>query len=1301
MKPTLPQKILSVNLENPTVTKIDNLSFFELPQPGQQQETLTTDTDISSENDELSYTATATLLGKEKTPLQGLIMNDTVHMAIGVFNKEQISIDEVFDGLNEIAGSYMQFKQARITIDEKSGMFLFSGFLTLDGPVLSTFKEFLKLDYMPYVEAIIDPDKQDISKKIILDNVSFATASSFYKDINPAITLSEGGLILLVEKNEETKSWQVTPIVKGVFTFNNIAKNPVRMAGEITYSKGTLQVKASTPKVENVFGIENLALDNFKASFQLGNTKSLSITADLVTPSQSYQFKGAIESDFMCLTAKVKNAFTFNDLTNIFKTKANYSAPDNKVSFENVSLTIASADGKIGAEEVKRGIQVTADITVNNHKCKANAMITKEDILFTGAITDTVSIGDVHFIKPEMELIYAGASSKKKSGLQIKGEIKYESLTLKAGLSYKKISDGWNAVVYADVANPTFSISDILPNTKNTAVDTIKFSKATFVYAQKACKIDELPDEDIKAGFQLKAMVKEFTPIQTLLRDNKNLNMKLELLLSKTNKSLHISMPEDTRLQLGEQVVCKPFKIGVLIDPTPKLSLSFPVSIKPTPQDTALDLDFTLKVGAIDASASATMLGYWKHPFGVKGIQIGPELATEIGINYVQFASTGTPSSLGIAGGLQLGDIKGKMALKGSSAGKDQILYGEVETLSPENLAKFASEITGQQIPLNSVPPFFELQQLKIYCAPLGGSIGNIIYEPGFSFVCNMVLFKKKINLQALVNSDGMQLAGHVDEFKLGPLELKGAVGKDAKVDVKLTTEQQSIFFDGRIQLCNDIMAAAYLDIKKDKAEFFFDYQFFDLLKYKVKGKSLGSLNKLEELDFELTAQFENDICQYLKTEMVKKIKEVQEHSNQSLEAIKKDLDKAQKEYETEFQRRKKLKDNAEKDAEALKKTLTEALQNAQATLKKESAKAEQNLADAKAAYDKVLTDANTILQSTKATYDKAWVDANNVLNEARRVYYAALNDAENTLKSAKASYDSKSDYLRNKLNAAQQDVDGIDNEIRHYQNLRNSYGVLNPKRHFNNAQIAACDVKKVAANAALGAARTALNLLDKTTEAATYFAANTAFEAARTGFNQGVLRKAEIAYQELEKGVSSFEPYKKAEAALEAIKSGNQRQLWQAAEDSYKMALQVGQLAVKKATEELNQIELTEVVKAFREASAFLAEIEKSVLSVNVSVAQAALSMAQSGVNVTAAVSTFVAKNAGAVINIKKADLYVKLSELKQGKGFRCSMLLDAFGKENIQWDLILDVDVEAAKKFTMSMYDNLMKEAEKVLPV
>jgi hypothetical protein len=338
------------------------------------------------------------------------------------------------------------------------------------------------------------------------------------------------------------------------------------------------------------------------------------------------------------------------------------------------------------------------------------------------------------------------------------------------------------------------------------------------------------------------------------------------------------------------------------------------------------------------------------------------------------------------------------------------------------------------------------------------------------------------------------------------------------------------------------------------------------------------------------------------------------------------------------------------------------------------------------------------LLQSTRADYDKAWRDANNALGEARRVYYAAIDEAKAALNNAKNAYDNSSAYLRNKLNSAQYDVDQIDGECRHYYNLYAGCSAINPKQALYYGQYTACKIKKVAADTALDAARTALGWVDKTVEATTYFAANEALEKARYGGNAVILRNAEIAYEKLQKGVESFEPYAKAEAAFNAIKSGNQYELWQAAETQYKETLRLARVAVDKSREELDKADLTDVIKKFREADAYLYEIGNSTFSVSVSVAQAALSVAQSGVNVAASVSTFAAQNAGALVNIKKADLYTKLSELKKGKGFKCSMELDALGKNDIKWVFELDIDVDGYKKLATDMFDKLMDEAESI---
>jgi len=326
------------------------------------------------------------------------------------------------------------------------------------------------------------------------------------------------------------------------------------------------------------------------------------------------------------------------------------------------------------------------------------------------------------------------------------------------------------------------------------------------------------------------------------------------------------------------------------------------MTYKPSKKDEPLKFYPLLNMNVTGMEGSVTMLGSWKNAFGYKGVVV-ENVALELGITYATVLITG-PSSFGFTGVIKLGDVVAAMAIKISTGGKgEQIFWGNVEELTPINLAKFYADLYAveidekkkeaekkalQQKALNALPDSLAINKLELYIAPKGGSIGKIIFEPGFGFECNMVIFDKKVKVKAKINDDGIIVKGEIDGFKIGFLEVKGKVGKNLLLDLELTKEKQSFLFDGCIILFNDIKAAAYIKINKEQIYFDFDMQFTELLTFKVEGKSIGDSKNPETLDFELRAKLENKIFDYLKDEMPKLLEEQKKRSIESINSAQK-----------------------------------------------------------------------------------------------------------------------------------------------------------------------------------------------------------------------------------------------------------------------------------------------------------------------------------------------------------------------------------------------------------------------------
>jgi len=105
--------------------------------------------------------------------------------------------------------------------------------------------------------------------------------------------------------------------------------------------------------------------------------------------------------------------------------------------------------------------------------------------------------------------------------------------------------------------------------------------------------------------------------------------------------------------------------------------------------------------------------------------------------------------------------------------------------------------------------------------------------------------------------------------------------------------------------------------------------------------------------------------------------------------------------------------------------------------------------------------------------------------------------------------------------------------------------------------------------------------------------------------------------------------------------------------------------------------------------------------VAISVSSAQIALNTAKGGITGVTNAAIDLAKKSGNLINIKEAKLFIKLSELKKGKGFECSMLMDVFEEKNVRWDFQLDIDIAGARKFKENLFQNILNEAKKLLPI
>lgn len=1297
----IPSKILSLKLDKPVRFIIDEKAFFEEKKTKAAarkglSRSMSQGAESSPETstEENSYSATTTAFGLKNTPVVGVVTAKGDNMAFLDLSKKTINLSQLIDQLPPEIGDLFVFDEAKIALDEQKKMISFNGILRMEGPVLGAFKKFFKMETGPSINASIDAEGQDLSTKIRPSNISFTCSYSYFLQLTPDLTLSEAVFQLQLEKDKDTQKWTVTPSAKGVLTFANLAKTPVKMSADILYNTDGLTVTASVAKAESIFNIDKLDLEGLKVKFQSGEATSLDLSASFKSGKRTFDFAGKVTSGFVGLTASA-TAFTSEDLNDLFRTLSGNALglPDYQVDFEEVTVAIASAKGKVNGKSLERGVQLGCKLTVHEHECEAKAMISTDYVSFDGTVKK-VEIGPVKLKEATLRMQFATAASKKATEFAILGKMTVKTLDLNAKVAYEKEGSDWNVVVYAGLEANSFGLSTLFPETKGTFPDSFRFSKAAIIYSKKDSDTKD-PDFNfkVKSGLQLTGTLEEVPAISSLTR-SKSLGMQLTALLGKTT-SIGIDMPASSALSLGPSVTCDPFSLVVQLTPKPELDMIFGMNVKVAKQDQPLHFDFKLGVGIEGATGSGTMKGYWKNPFGLTGFQVGPELALQADIIYAQFFSTGTPSGFGFAGGIRLGDVIGKMALSISADPSHNILYGEVENLSPSNLVKFASDISRLNLPADAVPDFFNLKQLKLYCAPVGGSIGTITYPQGFSFACNLVLFGKSINMFAAVNDSGVSAKGSIEAFEVGPLQLKGANGQNAQVALDLTTDKQAILIDGAIDFMG-FYTGLFLDVSKDGAAFKFEQKFANVLSYMVAGKSTGSFSQPSRMDFELTAVLDNNITDFLRTTVVQKINDAISAVDKSISDLQADLTRKEIAYKKEF--------------EPANRALIQAQADADAYLKK----CQKDVRDEKAKWEKTITDAQTAVTDARNTYNNALNDAKNALTNAENAYNAALTaaqndvsrtqrDYENTMSSAQRdvekarnAYNSTFGSVQNALNSAQASVNSIQNDINAENRKWDNYSGWEKAYRWvdHGAIIAGLETAKATANVGLEIAKAAVNAFARSSEAIAFGAANAALEVAKKGVSFVAFESAKAALIAVQTG-AKYTAFEGARQAINIVQNGSEFLAWQTAQKALDLTRSAGHTSLDAAALALGEIANSAAYIALEVAKVAVEAVKEGTAAVTYEQAKVYLEGARLGSKAVLELSKFIALHAGDIIDVKHIDFYAKLSDIKNGKLFKSNIKILVF---NQPYNWSIDFNVSNVTGFIDNLFQAALAEAKKI---
>jgi hypothetical protein len=1154
-----------------------------------------------------------------------------------------------------------------VTIQLSGNTVSFSGDLKMDGP-LAVFKNYINTNDSITVTASFSTTSKDISKKIDPVSATFKATIVYFKQVFRGVSLTQA--IFQVQILPNGSSWAISPAFTGEFDVDNLTdKDSGKMNFTLIYAGGSLQLTAAALNLTGVFGVDNLTLDTITVTGALGSEDSLSIKAKLIAGGDTFSFDGDVSKDSIGILASA-DKFTLDQLTNIFNQSfaTSLKLPEFDVTFKNTSISLASADMKIGTTDVQEGFTIITEVTAQGHTIDATAQISSGGVSFDGTL-DNVDFGPVHIKKTTLDFQIYKKSLQKPTKFELSGEAVIKGLTLNCGVYFEKNISTWVTVLYANIEASTFGMANIIPAFKNTFVNDLQFSKVGFIYASADTTTqNEGTSFAVKEGLQLIGVLEEI-PVLSELTKSKQIGLVLSAHFG-TTTDISIAIP-DTRIDLGHSVTTDPLKIQIDITPDPAIVLIFGMDVTIPKQATPLHFDLALSLSLLEANGSVTMKGYWNDPFGIDGVKIGPAVALQIGIIYEQFVSTGIPSEFGIAGGLDIGDTVIDMAVNISENPSEEILSGKLAKLDPTQLLDFAAKIMGFTIP--NIPDFFEIKDLEIYIAPTGGTIGTITYKPGFSFAGDLVLFGKEISLYTRISDSGIEGAGHIDKISFGPLKITGEKGQDAVVDLELTADKQSLLIDGAFTFLG-LEEGLYVDISNQGLAFKFEQNFFDKLTFEVNGKSKGSLDKPSTLDFDLSGKMDNDINSYLKNQVVAKINDVLNATSADIAAAQAKVNKAEKAYQKVYGPAEAALTKAQAAADKLLDKLTGALNAAKAKYAKDLGVAQKAVDKAKGVYDSALTKAQNAVKAAERKYDNGISSAQSALNKAQKKYNDGINSAQSAVNKAEKKYNNSIGSAERAVDSASRKVDELKKDHYHWGTTLIAYGV---------------------AKGVLAAAKAFLEGIKYGADYTAFETAKGALKAAKTGVNFAAFNTAKAALQAAKTGVN-FAAFNTAKAALEAVKKGGDYTVWQTALKSLSAVKKAGEAAVAIADAAVNNIGKSAAYVALAAAKEALIVVEKGTEAVAFDTAKAALAAAKLGSAAVLKLSAYIAKHAGDLVDIKKFTFSASLKAIESGNLFDATLDIVLLGHN---YNLAIDFDVKNVADFIDSVFHKVLKELESIV--
>ncbi|KAG8818384.1 hypothetical protein FRC19_010679 [Serendipita sp. 401] len=671
----------------------------------------------------------------------------------------------------------------------------------------------------------------------------------------------------------------------------------------------------------------------------------------------------------------------------------------------------------------------------------AQVSISKTSGIHIRASIENQPFDDITLENASVDLVIARDASVWTTDVSLNGIVNFLDGSAKATATVHLYKSGsqleWTVYGKFVDSQDGYPLANLLPIVKESFLGNLMLQEAALIVASQSGP-DPSPHNsqryDIQQGVQICAILGEISSFGSLLRRPTPMLTLRAAWSKKTGFILDILLPSPISIHIGRGITTDPIiaqlqtnPVGLLIE----AGIKVPVAGSSAP----LDFNASLTVDSDHVAIAAEMDGLWVDPFGIgQDVAVGPRVALKVEINLPLFCATGTPTTIGLEAGLQVGQAKADIAVIMSEDPSQELLTGKIDHLTVPNLVHFFNEVTGLDIP--EPPDFFDFNTVNLYMSE-GVTIGKQAYPAGFSFDASMNIFGTTLTAHAGITGGTFALNAAVDKIDIGPLTISGHDGKPLTLDLTFGTTVQHLHFDGEIDFIG-IKAATLLvlDLQPSPA-FSFDFllSFTELLQFKVDAHMSGEtvdVKDLSKLDFELHAEMEQHILDYIRDQVKAALEKARKTEISAFDSAQKTLLDAKAEYQknltsaqadmtSKYESWQKHSQDVHMASQRVIDGYTNQMNKLQSNVDAERQKFNLALKDAEAKLETANSDRAAKMQAAKA----------NLAGEKNK-WDTEIANKESALEAAKAQ-------LQQRFGSAEQDIDNAEAKVNSLQNQINS----------------------------------------------------------------------------------------------------------------------------------------------------------------------------------------------------------------------------------------------------------------------